>query len=332
MKKKFSLVLVVMLTFSLLVGCGGKGGNDSSDGEKTSGNSEFKVAMVANAPIADGGWNTSAYEAMQEAAKKMGFETTYSENVAQTDYVTTFREYAIQGYNLIFAPGNEFTDAVKEVAKDYPDVKFAILNGDEYSDNITSLLPDNKQIGYIAGALAAMKSQTNSVAFVGGMEITPTVTMLEYFEKGAKSIKPDIKVSSAYAGSFDDTAKGKEIAISLVSTNNADVFYGHASAIDKGVREGLKTEENRWSIAQPSDFLDDDPDIILTSIVTSNTQLLSLAMEDVKNDTFGGKIIEGKLDNDVITIGKFGKNLDESIQTEFSELVEKIKGGEIKID
>ncbi|HHX67001.1 MAG: BMP family protein [Miniphocaeibacter sp.] len=331
MKKKVSLFLVVLLTFSLLVGCNNK--DTSSTGEAKGGDkAEYKVAMVANAPIADGGWNTSAYEAMQEAAKEMGFETTYSENVAQTDYVSTFREYAIAGYDLIFAPGNEFTDAVKEVAKDFPDVNFAILNGDEYSENIASLLPNNKQIGFIAGALAAMKTETNSVAFVGGMEITPTVTMLEYFEKGAKEIKPDVKVSSAYAGSFDDTAKGKEIAISLISTNDADVFYGHASAIDKGVREGLETESNRWSIAQPSDFLDDDPEIILTSIVTSNTQLLKLAMEDVKNDTYGGKIIEGTLDNDVVTIGRFGKSLDENIQKEFTEFVEKVKSGEITVE
>lgn len=331
MKKKISLFLIMALTLTLFVGCGkekGKEGTGAAEGGKSS---DYKVAMVANAPIADGGWNTSAYEAMQEAAKEMGFETTYSENVAQTDYVATFREYAIAGYNLIFAPGNEFTDAVKEVAKDFPDVNFAILNGDEYSDNITSLLPNNKEIGYIAGVLAAMKSQTNSVAFVGGMEITPTVTMLEYFEKGAKEITPDIKVSSAYAGSFDDTAKGKEIAISLVSTNDADVFYGHASAIDKGVREGLATEENRWSIAQPSDFLDDDPEIILTSIVTSNKEMLRIAMEDIKNGTFGGKIIEGSLNNDVVTIGRFGENLDEETQNKFTEFVEKVKSGEIEV-
>lgn len=331
MKKIISIVLLVGLTFSSLVGCGKTDGGKQTD-SGSGGKAKYKVAMVANAPIADGGWNTAAYNAMVEAAEANGYETTYSENVAQTDYVSTFREYANAGFNLIFAPGNEYTDAVKEVAQDFPDVNFAILNGDVFDDNIASLLPNNKQIGFIAGALAAMRTETKSIAFVGGMEITPTVTMLEYYEKGATFIEPEVKVSSAYAGSFDDTAKGKEIAISLVSTANADVFYGHASAIDKGVREGLATEDNRYGIAQPSDFLDENPDIILTSIVTSNTQMLSIAMEEIKNGTFGNKIIEGSLDNDVVTIGRFGNNIDESIQQEFLEFVAKVKSGEIKLD
>ncbi len=335
MKRNLKKVMGFLLLASLLLtltACGGGGKDDQSSGGDTGEKKEYKVAMITNAPIADGGWNTSAYNAMVAAAKAEGFETTYTENVAQTDYVTTIREYANLGYNLVFAPGNEFTDAVLEVAKDFPDTKFAILNGDTHTDNVASLLPNNKEIGFIAGALAGLQTETNSVGFVGGMEITPTVTMMEYYEKGAKFVNPDVKVSTAMANSYDDTAKGKEIAASMVSTNNVDVFYGHASAIDAGVREGIRDMENRWSIAQPDDFLDDDPKVILTSIVTSNTEMLKIAMQEVKNNEYGNKIIEGSLGNRVVTIGRFGESAKEEAKTKFNEIVENIKAGTFDID
>ncbi|MDO5649729.1 MAG: BMP family protein [Gallicola sp.] len=335
MKRNFKKVMSFLLLTSLLltlIACGGGGKDDQSSGGDTGESKEYKVAMITNAPIADGGWNTSAYNAMVAAAEAEGFETTYTENVAQTDYVTTIREYANLGYNLVFAPGNEFTDAVHEVAKDFPDTKFAILNGDTHGDNIASLLPNNKEIGFIAGALAGLQTETNSVGFVGGMEITPTVTMMEYYEKGAKFVNPDVQVSTAMANSYDDTAKGKEIAASMVSTNNVDVFYGHASAIDAGVREGIRDMENRWSIAQPDDFLDDDPKVILTSIVTSNTEMLKIAMQEVKNNEYGNKIIEGSLENSVVTIGRFGESAKEEAKTKFNEIVENIKAGTFDID
>lgn len=164
------------------------------------------------------------------------------------------------------------------------------------------------------------------------MEITPTVTMMEYYEKGAKHTNPEVKISTAMANTYDDTAKGKEIAASMVSTKDVDVFYGHASAIDAGVREGIRGMENRWAIAQPDDFLDDDPDIILTSIMTSNTQMLKIAMQEVKSKEYGNKIIEGSLTNGVVTIGRYGKSADEELQTKFNEIVENIKSGTLDIE
>ena len=64
--------------------------------------------------------------------------------------------YCDLGYDMIFAPGNQYTDAVKQVAADYPNVHFAVLNGGEDlpTANIVSILPDANQIGAIAGIIA----------------------------------------------------------------------------------------------------------------------------------------------------------------------------------
>ncbi len=65
--------------------------------------------MFLDGPVNDGGWGASCYGAMVESAKQHGWETAYSESVAQADWVSTMQNYVDQGYDLIVAPGNQYT-------------------------------------------------------------------------------------------------------------------------------------------------------------------------------------------------------------------------------
>jgi basic membrane protein A len=288
---------------------------------------DFKVAMILDSSVSDGGWGASCYQAMVGAAKESGWETVYTDNVATADFATVMTDYAELGYNLIFAPGNQYTDAVKQVAAEYPDIKFALLNGTVETDNITSILPDAKQIGYMAGALAGLMSKTGSIGFIGGMELDTTKAKLECYEKAAQKVNPDIKVSSAYAGSFSDTAKGKEIASSMISTYDVDVMFGDASAVDTGAREALTASEGRYGIGQPGDLGSADDKIIICSIVTDNAALLKACMEDVVSGSFGGKTIYGDLSNGCLSVGTFSNLVPDDIQTKYKEAVDQIKSG-----
>lgn len=287
---------------------------------------EYKVAMITDTSISDGGWGTACYNAMVDAAEREDFTTQYTDGLANADFASTIRSYCDLGFDLIFAPGNQYSDAIAEVSKDYPDVKFALLNGQQESDNVTSLLPDAKQIGLMAGALAGLMSETNAIGFIGGLELDTTKMKLSYYEKGAQAVNPDIEVISAYAGSFSDTAKGKEIAASMVSINDVDVMFGDASAVDSGARETLAALENRYDIGQPADLLAlQESDIILNSVVTDNATMVQLCMQDVMNDTFGNKTIYGNLDNGALSIGTFGDMVTEEMRTEYLAIIEAIK-------
>lgn len=343
MKRKLSAVLVLgAITVGSLVGCGSvsPSGNSPATGEEqnvgTTGGAEetkagdekqYKVAMIADASISDGGWTTSCYNAMIDAAKECGFEAQYSENVAQTDFTAVLRDYASMDFDLIFAPGNQYTDAVKEVAADFPDVSFALLNGTVETENITSMMPDAEQIGYMAGALAGLTTETDNIGFIGGVELDTTMTKLACYEKAAQKINPDIKVSSAMAGSFSDTAKGKEIAMSMVTTNDVDVMFGDASAVDTGARDALASQEKRYDIGQPGDLVEQNPDIILCSVVTDNAALVKSCMEDVKNGSFGNKTILGNLSNGCLSVGTFGNAVPDDIQKQYLDIIEQIKAG-----
>ncbi|MDW2800280.1 BMP family protein [Clostridium boliviensis] len=343
--KTASLIMAAVLTAMSLAACGGTAApekTESSAAETTAAETTkagdtqaaadtkaggFKVAMVLDSSVSDGGWGASCYQAMVNAAKDSGWETVYTDNVATADYATVMTDYAELGYNLIFAPGNQYTDAVKQVAEEYPEINFALLNGTVETENITSILPDAKQIGYMAGALAGLMSKTNNIGFIGGMELDTTKAKLECYEKAAKKVNPDIKVSSAYAGSFSDTAKGKEIASSMVSTYDVDVMFGDASAVDTGAREALSGSEGRYDIGQPGDLGSADDKIIICSVVTDNAALLKACMKDVEADTFGGQTIYGDLGNGCLSIGSFSNAVPEDIQTQYKEIVGQIQAG-----
>ena len=205
--KMTSVVLAAALAAVSLAGCGGSGktettaaagsadttaaetGSEAESSEAAGGEAKeggYKVAMISDTSVSDGGWGASCYQAMVDAAAEKGWETVYTDNVATSDYATVMTDYAELGYDLIFAPGNQYTDAVKQVAEEYPEIKFALLNGTVETDNIQSILPDAEQIGYMAGALAGLMSKTNNIGFIGGMELDTTKAKVECYEKAAQ--------------------------------------------------------------------------------------------------------------------------------------------------
>lgn len=342
--KTASVFMAAALTAMSLSACGGSTAPSSAEtttagttaagaAETTAASAEtenakdFKVAMVLDSSVSDGGWGASCYQAMISAAGDSGWETVYTDNVATADFTTVMTDYAELGYDLIFAPGNQYTDAVKQVAEEYPEIKFALLNGTVETDNITSILPDAQQIGYMAGALAGLMSKTGNIGFIGGMELDTTKAKLEYYEKAAQKVNPEIKVSSAYAGSFSDTAKGKEIASSMISTYDVDVMFGDASAVDTGAREALAAFEGRYDIGQPGDLGSADDKVIICSVVTDNAALLKACMKDVESDSFGNRTIYGDLSNGCLLIGTFSSLVPDDVQTQYKEIVEQIKAG-----
>lgn len=327
MKKKLTCLMGIAMSGVLLfTGCGSGSGGSSDNGSSSSGDTR-KVAMIYNASINDGGWGSSCYSAMTDAAEELGWETAYTENVDTADYVSAITNYAELGYDLIYCPGNEYTDAVEEVAGNYPEVNFCLLNGTVSTDNIVSVMPDAEQIGYLAGALAGLMTNSNYIGFIGGMELDTTQTKLAAYEAAAKKVNPDVEVESAYAGSFDDSAKGKEIASSMISTYDVDVMFGDAGAVDTGAREALAEHADHYSIGQPGDLGSEDDSVIICSVVTDNTALLKQCMEKVESDSYGNETITGDLSNGGLSVGTFSNVVPEDIRTAYLEYVDQIEAG-----
>ena len=327
--KKTSKVLAGVLSCALalvcvvgLSACGDEGTEQNAGGKK--------VAMVLNAPVNDGGWCASCYDAMKIAADKAGWQTAYSESVPQADWISTYQSYVDQDYDLIIAPGNEYVDAVKQVATDNPDARFCIFNADVSDvDNIECTAPDTAQIGQIAGVLAGLMTKTNNVGFIGGVELDTTIQKIDGFTEAAKKVNPDCEVATAFAGSFSDAAKGKELANSMLNNKNCDVLFGDASIVDTGAREAVAAAgEGHYDIGQPSDLGSADDQVIINSVVTDMSKMCEQVLNDVDNDTFGKKTVVGNLENDCVHPGTMSNIVPEDVQKLFAEYLEQIKNGQ----
>ncbi|MDO5111385.1 MAG: BMP family protein [Clostridia bacterium] len=333
MKKVFTMMVVLLLTLSM-VACAAPAAAPAA--EPAAADKVYKVAMVCDSSISDGGWGAACYNAMTTAAEAHGWETMYTDSIEVADYVSSIESYCSLGYDMIFLPGNQYSDATKEVAANYPDVKFAVLNGNDQlpTENICSILPNADQIGYLAGGLAGLMTKTNVLGFIGGMELDTTKAKLAGYEKAAKAMNPDVTVLSAYAGSFADTAKGMELATSMIA-EKADVFFGDASAVDSGARQAIDNangtgEINVFDIGQPADILGQNP-CIICSVVTDNAGMLGLCMDDVEAGTFGNKVVYGTLENGCLSAGAINTDLvPAEAQEAYLAFVESVKSGEFK--
>jgi basic membrane protein A len=353
MKKVIALVLVLALVLSLAA-CSGGTTPSASVSSESSASSEsasaapaesaaagtessgkvYKIAMVCDSSISDGGWGAACYNAMVSAADELGWETQYTDSIDVADYVQSIESYCQLGYDMIFLPGNQYSDATVQVAKDYPDIAFAVLNGAETlpTDNIMSMLPDAQEIGWMAGSLAGLMSKSGVLGFIGGMELDTTKTKLASYEEAAKAVNPNIKVLSAYAGSFSDTAKGMELAQSMIS-EKADVFFGDASAVDSGARQAIDAANTDsgaisiYDIGQPADLLGQNP-CVISSVVTDNAGMLKICMQAAMDGTFGNQVVYGSLENSCLSVGKINEDLVSSdIQAKYMEYVDQMKAG-----
>jgi basic membrane protein A len=295
--------------------------------------------MICDSSISDGGWGAACYNAMIDAAAANGWETQYSDSIDQSAYYDTIVSYCDLGYDLIYAPGNQYTDAVLQAAEEYPEIAFALLNGGvntpekAVNKNVTSLLPNATQIGWIAGALAGLMTESGTIAFIGGMELDTTKAKYAGYaeaaayvgEKAGKTVKT---LDIVYSNSFSASDKGIEFAKAMID-QGADVFFGDASAVDSGARQAID-EANKaagavkiFDIAQPADILGQN-ECIICSQVTDNSSLVGLSMQAVVNGTFGGEVIYGTLQNGALSAGRISDLVPAEIQEQYKAYLDEM--------
>ena len=326
MKKLLAMVLTGAMVLALPVIASAEG-------------KDYKVAMICDSSINDGGWGAACYNAMVAAAEENGWSYEVTDNISQNEYYDSIAAYCALGYDMIYAPGNQYTDAVLQAAEEYPDIAFALLNGadsipgEAINGNVTSLLPNAQQIGWIAGALAGLMTKSGTIAFIGGMELDTTLGKYKGYGEAAAYVAEQegreiTLLDPVYAGSFDASDKGIEFAKAMID-QGADVFFGDASAVDSGARQAID-EANKaageiaiYDIGQPADILGQN-ECIICSQVTDNSAMVSVSMQAVEEGTFGGETIYGSLQNGALSAGAISDLVPEDIQEKYQGYLQEM--------
>jgi basic membrane protein A and related proteins len=249
---------------------------------------KFKMGLLLPGPANDGGWNEMAYNALKKVESDMGAEVSYVElKQDPASYEKTFRDYAAQGYQLILAHGNEFEDAAKATAKDYPNVQFFISSSRLKDPTVTGLNTNSDEPLYLMGVISA--KMCKAAGFVGGMEIPPISEALTGFINGAKSVDPNFKVYSTYIGNFEDAAAAKEAALSMIA-QGADCIVPDADAAGQGVFQAVveKKEQGVKTFGVFGSASETAPGQVLANYLSDYGAGVVLLAKQVKDGTFKG--------------------------------------------
>ena len=201
----------------------------------------FKAAILIPGPIIDGGWNSLAYEGIQKAKKDLNIQVSHVITETPSVQEAQFRNYALEGYDLIFGHGFEYQDPAKLVAPDFPNTVFITSSGGTITKNIAPMVFRLEQATYLFGILAGSLTKTNKVGIIGGQSMPAIDSKFDAFEAGCKEVNPDITILRGYVGDWVNIGKAKELALAQ-AYQGADVIFPNAGAAELGAYEVIRSK------------------------------------------------------------------------------------------
>ena len=193
----------------------------------------------------DKSFNESAFNGATRWAEETGGSFAEVELQSDAQREQALRRFAEAGNNPIVMAGFAFATALDEVAADYPDTKFQIIDMVVDQPNVRSIVFAEEQGSYLVGMAAAMASETGTVGFIGGMDIPLIRKFACGYAQGVKSVNPDATVISNMTGTtpaaWNDPVKGSELTKAQIA-EGADVVYAAAGGTGVGVLQTAADE------------------------------------------------------------------------------------------
>ena len=299
----------------------------------------------------DRSFNAAAWEGVERAERDLPICLYDVEPGNPTSIEPSMRAFAERNFDLIIGIGFAQGPIMQKVASDYPEIKFAIVDGVIFEadgktpkSNVASLVFREHEGSYLVGMIAAQKSKTGVLGFVGGMDIPLIHRFKTGYEEGAKSINPNAKVIANFVGvtdsAWNNPGKGKELALSQIN-QNADVIFTAAGNSGLGAFDAVEQfgvnaqgEANKFVIGVDSNQNGVKPGFVLTSMVKRVDNAVYDVVKEVLGTQFKGGFHTFGLDKDGVAYAMDDNNKS-LIAPEILQRVEaakgKIVGGEIKV-
>src|SRR6476469_5546658 len=253
----------------------------------------------------DRSFNAAAWEGVQKAEKDMPICLYDVEPGNPTSIEPAMRAFAEKNFDLVIGIGFAQSPIMQKVAADFPNVNFAIVDGVIFEadgktpmHNVASLVFREHEGSYLVGMIAASKSKTGVLGFVGGMDI-PLIHKFETgYAEGAKAVNPDIKIYDNYVGvtdsAWNNPGKGKELSLAQIE-KGADVIFTAAGNSGLGAFDAVEQygkndqgQANKFVIGVDSNQNGVKPGFVLTSMVKRVDNAVYDVVGEVMNGTFEG--------------------------------------------
>jgi basic membrane protein A len=217
----------------------------------------------------DKSFNEAAHTGAERFRKETGIAYRDFEVTSETQREQALRTMARRGAHVVVGIGFAQASGLEKVAREFPNVKFAIVDAVVDQPNVQSIVFKEHEGSYLVGMAAAMASKTGKLGFVGGMDIPLIRKFALGYEEGARSVNPRIEVFQNMTGTtsaaWNDPTRGGELARSQFD-RGADVVYAAAGATGLGVLQAAK-DRGRLAIGVDSNQNHLHPGTMLTSMI-----------------------------------------------------------------
>ena len=296
-----------------------------------------KLAIVYDAGGKfDKSFNESAFEGASRFKKETGIPFMEVQASSDTQSEQVMRGLARKKVDLIAAVGFSQAQAVAKVSKEFPKVKFVLIDAVAKSPNVNSIMFKEEEGSYVVGVAAAMASKTKKLGFVGGMDIPLIRAFACGYAQGAKSVAPKVEIMQNMVGTtaaaWNDPAKGGELARAQFD-RGADVVFAVAGGSGLGALQKAK-EKGKLAIGVDSNQNHLHPGTMLSSMVKRVDVAVYDSFMQVKNGTWKpGITYKGLKDGGVDwALDKHNRAVvTPAIEKRVNETKAAIVGGKIKV-
>jgi basic membrane protein A len=334
-RKNIGLLFIVVLLLGLvLVACGGDS-EPAAEGGGGDCNSDdvLCIGLVTDVgQVDDKSFNQAAWEGAQEAAANLGAQKIeYVETQDAKDYAANIDLFANDGYDIIVTVGFAMGQATGEAADRHPDIQF--IGVDQFQvepkDNLAGLMFNEDHSGYLAGVLAALLTETDTVSAVLGTDLVPPVVAFkEGYEAGAKHINPDINIISTYHPggmdvAFTDPEWGASTAKQALD-QGADVLFAAGGNTGNGALIEVAGTEGAWCIGVDSDQWETVPEAH-PCLVSSAMKLITPGVVDLVTMANSGELPAGNFYG-AAQLAPFHDHED-AVSQEIKDTLEEVSAG-----
>jgi basic membrane protein A len=223
-----------------------------------------KAAFVYIGPPGDLGWTYEHDRGRKVLEQQLGglVKTTYVENVPEgPDATRVIRQYAQEGWDVIFTTSFGYMDPTVEVAKEFPDVLFKHCSGYKTAENMATYFGRIYQARYLSGIVAGEMTDSNIIGYVAAFPIPEVIRGINAFTLGVRSVNSDAEIHVVWTNTWYDPVKEREAAEALLD-EGADTIAQHQDTTEP---QKAAAERNALSIGYDSDMRQFVGDTVLTS-------------------------------------------------------------------
>ncbi|MDQ7081324.1 MAG: BMP family ABC transporter substrate-binding protein [Paracoccaceae bacterium] len=288
----------------------------------------LKVGFIYVGPVGDLGWTYQHDQGRKAIEKAYGdkVETTYVESVPEgADAERVMTQMALSGAKLIFATSFGYMDAVQNVAKKFPNVKFEHATGYKRAPNVSTYSARFYEGRAVIGHIAGKMTKTNKIGYIASFPIPEVIRGINAAYLAAKKVNPDVQFKIVWVFTWFDPAKEADAANALIE-QGVDVIMQHT---DSPAAMTIAEKKGIYAFGQASDMKKFGPNARLTSIIDNWAPYYVQEVKAVMDGTWKSHDTWDGIKAGMVEIGEFSDKIPDDVKKSAQAIIDGIESGKI---